>query len=250
MEKMFVTAAGCSIPRQENDILLLVMTAYFKRSLFDFLKDLSTHNNRDWFQANKSRYEQQVQEPFLRLIADLGPGLKQINPQFVADPRPNGGSMMRIYRDIRFSKDKSPYKTFVAAHFRHKQGKEAATPGFYLRLEPSGSLFGAGIWRPESAALKQIRARIVRYPKDWQSITDDVRSRLPLNFGGESLQRQPVGIDANHPLIDDLKRKDFVIGSRLRDRDVLGSDFLDLLLSMISAADPFIRFLSRSVGLR
>ncbi|HKE56458.1 MAG TPA: DUF2461 domain-containing protein [Pyrinomonadaceae bacterium] len=226
------------------------MTTYFKRDLFDFLKELSVNNNRNWFQANKSRYEQQVQAPFLRLITELGPGLKKINPYFVADPRPSGGSMMRIYRDIRFSKDKSPYKTFIAAHFRHKQGKEGATPGFYLRLEPTGSFIGAGIWRPESAALKQIRARIVRYPKDWQRTTDNVKSQLPLTFGGESLTRPPAGIDASHPLIDDLKRKDFVIGARLIDRQVLGSDFLDLLLARISAADPFVRFLSRSVGLR
>src|SRR5215510_609470 len=237
------------LPTQRFDGVT-VMTAYFKRDLFDFLKELSAHNNRDWFQANKSRYEQQLQDPFLRLIADLGPGLKKINPHFVADPRPNGGSMMRIYRDIRFSKDKSPYKTFIAAHFRHKQGKEGATPGFYLRLEPTGSLFGAGIWRPESAALKQIRAHIVRSPKDWQRITDNLKSLLPLTFGGESLTRPPAGIDAGHPLIEDLKRKDFVIGARLTDRQVLRSDFLDLLLERISAADPFIRFLSRSVGLR
>ncbi len=229
---------------------LTVMTAYFKRGLFDFLKELSAHNNRDWFQANKSRYEQQVQDPFLRLIADLGPRLKEINPHFVADPRLSGGSMMRIYRDIRFSKDKSPYKTFIAAHFRHKQGKEGATPGFYLRLEPTGSIFGAGIWRPEAAALKQIRAHIVRNPKDWQSVSDTVRSRLPLTFGGESLKRPPAGVDASHPLIEDLKRKDFVIGARLSDREVLRNDFLDHFLSMISGADPFIRFLSRSVGLR
>src|SRR5215813_5569474 len=171
MEKMFVTAAGCSIPRQENDILLLVMTAYFKRSLFDFLKDLSTHNNRDWFRANKSRYEQQVQEPVLRLIADLGPGLKQINPHFVADPRPNGGSMMRIYRDIRFSKDKSPYKSFVAAHFWHSGGKDGATPAYYLHLTPGQSSIGSGIWRPEPNALKNIRKAIVKNGEQWKKIT-------------------------------------------------------------------------------
>lgn len=77
---------------------------YFTRGLFEFLKDLDQHNNRDWFQANKERYETQVQQPFLRLIADLAPGLKKINPGFAADPRPNGGSMMRIYRTSAFRK--------------------------------------------------------------------------------------------------------------------------------------------------
>src|SRR5229473_2352080 len=133
--------------------------AYFTRRAFEFLKELRAHNNRDWFQANKERYEEQVREPFLRLIADLAPGLKKTNSSFVADPSSNGGSMMRIYRDIRFSKDKSPYKTFVAAHFWHARGKEGGMSAYYLRLEPGGSVIGAGIWRPEPAALKGIRDR-------------------------------------------------------------------------------------------
>ena len=101
---------------------------YFGPGLFRFLKDLKTHNERAWFQANKQRYEADVQEPFLRLIADLSPTLKKIGDGFIADPSPNGGSMMRIYRDIRFSKDKSPYKTYAAAHFWQAKGKDGAAP--------------------------------------------------------------------------------------------------------------------------
>ena len=142
--------------------------AYFTRGLFEFLKDLSAHNNRDWFRANQERYEQQVRDPFLHLIDDLGPGLKKINPRIVADPRPNRGSMMRIHRDIRFSKDKSPYKTFVAAHFWHEKGKEAAMPAYYLRLAPDSSLIGGGVWQPETQAVRKIRDRIVSHPKDWR----------------------------------------------------------------------------------
>lgn len=226
------------------------MEGYFKRDLFNFLKELSVHNNRDWFQANKERYEKQVRDPFLRLIADLGPGLKKINPHFVADPKPNGGSMMRIYRDIRFSKDKSPYKTSVAAHFWHEKGKDGAMPAYYLHLEPSSSLIGGGIWRPGPAALKKIRDRIVSHSKDWQRSTADFRSGSRWSMGGESLKRPPSGYDSNHPLIEDLERKDFVVGSRLSDRDVLRRDFLDLVLDNFRSMAPLIRFLSSAVGLR
>src|SRR5690349_22913139 len=101
---------------------------YFSPDLFKFLSELRSHNNRDWFQENKQRYETQVRDPMLRFIAELGPGLRKINPYIVANASPVRGSMMRIYRDIRFSEDKSPYKTFVAAHFWHEKGKEDATP--------------------------------------------------------------------------------------------------------------------------
>ena len=137
------------------------MAAYFTKDLLGFLSDLAAHNNREWFQANKERYEQSVRDPFLQLVADLQPRLKKISPHFVADPRPVGGSMMRIYRDTRFSKDKTPYKTGVMAHFWHAKGKEGATPAFYLRLRPGESAAGGGIWHPEPDALKRIRNAIV-----------------------------------------------------------------------------------------
>ena len=88
---------------------------HFSPELFNFLSELSAHNNRDWFQKNKQRYETQVRDPLLRFIADLGPGLHKINPHIVADPSTVRGSMMRIYRDIRFSKDKSLYKTLLVS---------------------------------------------------------------------------------------------------------------------------------------
>src|SRR5271170_6489971 len=103
---------------------------YFAPEAMQFLEELWQHNERDWFLGNKARYEEQVRDPFLRLIADLAPALKKISPYFVADPRPVGGSMMRIYRDTRFSKDKSPYKTSLAAHFWHSKGKDGATPAY------------------------------------------------------------------------------------------------------------------------
>src|SRR5215813_10717345 len=153
----------------------MTMNGYFRPGLFRFLKDLKTHNERAWFQANKQRYEADVREPFLRLIADLAPTLKKIGGGFAADPSPNGGSMMRIYRDIRFSKDKSPYKTYAAAHFWHAKGKAGAAPGYYLHLEPGNSVIGGGIWQPEPKALKKIRDKIAGDPKGFPGLNNQKR---------------------------------------------------------------------------
>ena len=89
--------------------------SYFTDEFFRFLRELKKNNNREWFQANKQRYEKEVRDPALQFIADFAPHLKKINSHFLADPRPNGGSLFRIYRDIRFSADKSPYKTHLGA---------------------------------------------------------------------------------------------------------------------------------------
>ena len=106
--------------------------AHFTPALFEFLAELSMNNDREWFQANKARYERDVRNPLLDFVADFGERLRTISPHMVADPRASGGSMFRIYRDVRFSKDKSPYKTNAGAHFRHEVGREVHGPGFYL----------------------------------------------------------------------------------------------------------------------
>ena len=223
--------------------------AYFTRDLFRFLEELRDHNERDWFLKNKQRYEHSVRDPFLQFIADLGPPLKKINPYFIVDPRPVGGSMMRIYRDIRFSRDKSPYKTAVAAHFQHAKGKDGGTPAYYMHLEPHNSMIGAGIWRPEPGALKKIRDAIVADPKRWQRITSGSDFRSSCGMAGESLKRPPAGYEPNHPLIDAIKRKDFATSSPLDDRDVSGPDFMNVTLNAFRAAAPFVQFLAEAVGL-
>jgi uncharacterized protein (TIGR02453 family) len=223
----------------------------FDRNLFVFLQELRKHNNREWFQSNKARYEKEVRDPFLQFIADLRPALKKINPYIVADPSIVGGSMMRIYRDIRFSKDKSPYKTFVAAHFWDARGKDGAAPAYYLHLASAESSIGSGIWRPEPNALNKIRKAIVSSSDKWKKITTGKDFRSTCGMAGESLQRPPAGFDPNHPLIEDIKRKDFVTSSpRLSDRDVCGKNFADLVLDYFRATAPFLRFLSEAVGLR
>jgi uncharacterized protein (TIGR02453 family) len=227
----------------------MAQDGYFRSDSLRFLEELRQHNDRDWFQKNKQRYELMVRDPFLRLIADLGPALAKINPNLVADPRPFGGSMMRIYRDTRFSHDKSPYKTFVAAHFWHAKGKEGAAPGYYLHIEPKSSMVGAGMWRPEPQALKQIRDAIVADPKRWQRITSGQDFRSSCGMAGESLKRAPLGYDPNHPLIEALKRKDFATSSALDDRQICEPELRDAIVDAFRTTAPFVRFLADAVGL-
>ena len=229
--------------------MTIAKTAYFTPDLFRFLSELQSHNNRDWFQKNKERYERSVRDPFLLFVADLRPGLKKISPYFVADPSPVGGSMMRIYRDIRFSKDKTPYKTAVTAHFWHAKGTKGATPAFYLRLQPADSSVGAGIWRPEPGPLKRIRKAIVDDSKTWKRIKEGREFRSSCGMAGESLKRPPPGFDAGHPFIEDIKRKDFATTAPLNDKRVTTSSFMDDLLDSFSATAPFLEFLTKAVGL-
>jgi uncharacterized protein (TIGR02453 family) len=224
-------------------------TASFTPELLRFLSELRQHNERDWFQANKERYERSVRDPFLKLIAELAPRLKKISPHFVADASPSGGSMMRIYRDTRFSKDKTPYKTAVAAHFRHAKAKEGATPVFVLRLEPGGSAVGAGIWRPEPGALKKIRTAIAGGAKSWQRVTSDRQLGSACGMAGESLKRPPAGFDPNHPCIADIKRKDFSVRLPLDDRRLTHPELLNDVVDGFRAEAPFLEFLTKAVGL-
>ena len=176
--------------------------AHFSPALFEFLAELSMNNNREWFQANKARYERDVRNPLLEFVADFGERLRTISPHMVADPRASGGSMFRIYRDVRFSKDKSPYKTNAGAHFRHEVGREVHGPGFYLHLQPGSVYAGAGIWMPNSATLGKIRGAIVENPGRWERIIGDEAFSSRFNLEGDSLKRAPKGIDPDHPLIE------------------------------------------------
>ena len=215
----------------------------FDPELFGFLRDLRQNNRRDWFQANKERYEEQVKHPALQFISDFGPHLRKISSNFMADPRPVGGSLFRIYRDVRFSKDKSPYKTAVGIQFRHKQCKDVHTPGFYLHLEPDACFVGLGIWHPDSKSLSRIRAYLAEDPTRWKRTVGSKRFREQFDLVGESLKRAPKGFDPDDPLIEDLKRKDFIASTQLKESTVTAPGFLDEYARMCRAGAPFVRYL-------
>jgi uncharacterized protein (TIGR02453 family) len=218
---------------------------YFTPRTFKFLRDLEANNNRDWFQAHKERYETEVKDPFLRFIADFSGPLEKINRHFIADPRPNGGSMMRIYRDIRFSKNKSPYKTWIAAHFYHSDAPDdSASPAFYLHIDRDHCFAAGGMWHPDPAALKKIRDSIVNRSAAWNTV---LNSKVVV--GGEVGSRPPKGYKADHPFIEDIKRKDFVASSQFKMNEVCAPDFLKQYAAACKAMSPLMKFLTEAVGL-
>ena len=224
--------------------------AHFSRDLFGFLEELRSNNRREWFEANRTRYERDVREPMLTFISDFAPRLRKISPKLVADPRPSGGSMFRIYRDVRFSADKKPYKTHVAARFSHVMARDVHAPGFYVHLEPGGVFCAAGIWRPDPATLAKIRDFIVQHPAHWKKAINDAKFRRLCALEGEVLSRPPKGYDPGHPLIDDLKRKDFIAVTNLDLADAFSPLFIDRFTTACIAASLLMRFLTKALGLQ
>jgi len=220
---------------------------HFTPDFFAFLTELKENNNRDWFHANKDRYKAEIQEPLLHFISDFAGPLNEISPNFIADPRPSGGSMFRIYRDVRFSKDKSPYKTHAAAQFRHRAGRDVHAPGFYLHLEPGGVFAGAGLWHPDRTALDMIRTAIVERPDEWRAVLGDPSFIKHHELSGESLKRAPRGYDPEHPLVEDLKRKDFVCVRRFTQKKAASAAFLDDFVESCRGAGPFVQFLTEAI---
>ena len=141
----------------------------FGKPALAFLAELSQNNNRDWFNTNKARYESDVLDPALAFIHAMQEPLAEIAPHFVAQATRVGGSLMRIYRDTRFSKEKTPYKTNIGIQFRHEQAKDVHSPGFYVHVDPQQVFFGVGMWRPDAEPLQSIRARIAARPAQWSS---------------------------------------------------------------------------------
>lgn len=227
---------------------MTVATPFFTPALFEFLRQLTRNNNREWFLKNKPRYEAQVKEPALRFIEDVGPGLRKISKHLVADPRPVGGSLFRINRDIRFSKDKSPYKTAVGISFGHDMGHEVAAPGLYLQLGVDGTWAGGGVHMPDTPALNRVRDAIVKDTVTWKRLVTNPKFAPMAVNQGETLKRPPAGYDPDHPFVEDLKRKQYLWHVRFMQKDVLEPDFMQRYLDACRTAAPFTAFLAKALG--
>lgn len=223
---------------------------YITPELFQFLRDLKRNNNRKWFAANKQRYEACVREPLLHFIEAFEPDLHQISANYVADTRKVGGSLFRIQRDVRFGLDKSPYKTNSGVHFRHAAGKDAHAPGFYLHLEPGGVFAAVGIWRPDGPALKKIRGAIAQNPQAWERAAKAPAFKRSWALWRENaLKRAPKGFDPEHPLIDDLRLKDYCAVHPLTEEEACAKAFPKKYAALCQSGAPLMEFLTRAVGL-
>ncbi len=220
------------------------MPAYFTAELFRFLTRLKRNNNRDWFLAHKDQYESSVRQPALRFIADFATPLYKISPYLAADSRPARGSLFRIYRDTRFSYDKTPYKTHAAMRFSHP-GKDVHSAGFYLHLEPGGCFAASGLWHPEPPTLLKVRTAMVSRPKEWRAV------RKLLNWDDASkLSRPPRGFCSDHEFVEDLKLRDLGTAVNFTDAQVCSPRFMAIFTAACRKMAPVASFLSSAVGLK
>lgn len=236
--------------------------AYFTPELFKFLKALKRNNSREWFLANKERYEEQVRGPALRLIADMAVPLRSISDQIVANPKSVGGSLFRIHRDTRFAADKTPYKTHVGITFYHAATKAVQrgdagsaamgrldAPVLYLHLEPGECFTGGGIWHPQPESTTRIRNYLLNNPASWKKATRSPSFLKHWEMGGDSLSRPPKGYDPTHELIEDLKRKDFIGSTALTDEDILSPGLPQLLMKRYREVAPLCDWLCGALDL-
>lgn len=221
----------------------------FGQPALAFLRELSTHNDKKWFDANKERYESTIREPALDFIRAMGPALAKISRQLTADDRKIGGSLMRVHRDVRFSKDKRPYKTNIGIQFRHVAGKDVHAPGCYIHIALDGCFLGMGMYHPDNDALAKIRARIDDKQAAWKKVSTDDKLLAHFRLGGDSLARPPRGYDKDHPFVDDLRRKDHILMCEITPKQALSKDLPDLCMERFAAGKPHMKFLCDAIGL-
>ncbi len=226
------------------------MAEFFGEDTFSFLSRLGENNNRDWFHEHKHEYEAMVREPALDFIRAMQPELARFAPHFVAVDKKVGGSLMRVYRDVRFGKNKQPYKTNIGIQFRHELGKDVHAPGFYLHIEAGEAFVGAGIWHPDGETLKKIRMYIDAHPTRWQDALSDKALNKAFSLAGDSLKRAPKGYPMDHPMIEDLKRKDFIAIAPLMPELILQDDLVGLIGSYFETAQPLMQQLCRAVSVK
>ncbi|WP_394129775.1 DUF2461 domain-containing protein [Shewanella maritima] len=220
----------------------------FSKQTFEFLHTLSDNNEREWFKANQAQYESQVRTPALAFIEAMKPHILEMSPRLTAVPKKVGGSMMRPQRDSRFSKDKSPYKLNVGIQFRHFQGKDVHAPGLYVHIANDGCFLGAGIWHPESKALNAIRHCIDENPNGYKKALSQLTA-AGFELSGSSLIRPPRGFDKQHPLIGELKRKDFIAIKPLTPEQVYADDFIDTCVKEYGQVQQLMAYLCFALDL-
>lgn len=226
------------------------MFNHFEPSLLKFLTQLQANNDREWFNNHKQEYDELVRTPALAFIEQMEQWIKLISPHYEANPKKMGGSLMRVYRDVRFSKNKAPYKTNLGIQFRHEVGKSVAAPGFYVHIAPEEIFLAVGKWHPDRDALSAIRDHIVAKPGPYLDAIEHQPFTDFYQLAGSKLTRPPKGYDKEHNLIEEIKRKDFIAVCQLKEQDLYQEDFCKMVASRFGRAQPFQKFICEALGLR
>lgn len=221
----------------------------FPGGTLPFLMELAAHNDRDWFKANEARYEKLVRGPALELIRACAEPLKALSPHLVADARKVGGSLMRLHRDTRFSKDKTPYKTNVGIQFRHGVGKDVHAPGLYIHIEPGECFVGFGLWQPEPDVLLKLREAVAEKWPRWSGILAELDARSGYTQYAEGLKRVPKGFDPEHPAAAELRRTSYLASHALDFDTMHGSDAVERVMALALPGRDYMAFLCEALSL-
>jgi uncharacterized protein (TIGR02453 family) len=226
------------------------MTSPFTRKTLSFLRALKRHNDREWFRARKDEYEEHVRQPMIDLLARLAPDLRSFAPELVCDPKV---CLYRIYRDTRFSADKSPLKTHIAAHFPSRTFGRSGGAGLYFEIAPAWVWIGGGLYMPATSELQAIRETIAAtHPQLHRLVTASTFRRRVGTLDGEQLTRVPRGYASDHPAAQYLRFKQFLAGREYDAAFATTSGFYAELLAVFRAVTPLVRFLNNALepGLR
>ena len=208
-----------------------------------FLRSLKRNNRREWFQPRKHLYEQHLKSPLLELVAALNAGLSRFAPDYVTDP---AKAIFRIYRDTRFSADKTPYKTHIAASFSRRGPERLKSGGFYFSIAPDQIEVAGGIYHPEPDTMLQIRTHIAETHAELRRILANKKTRLLLGqLHGAELTRAPKGFDPAHPAIAWIKMKDWTLGAAIDPSLATSSRLYGEILDRFRAMAPLIEYLNR-----
>jgi uncharacterized protein (TIGR02453 family) len=230
--------------------------SYFSPASLRFFRGLARNNRKDWFEAHRAEYEEHVKQPMAELVREMDLRMSKFAPEMVGDPK---RSMFRLNRDIRFSSDKSPYKTHAACWFFHgdgssKVGKEAhgGGAGFYFHLQPGACFTGGGLWMPPRPALQRLRAAIAADPKGFAKLV--LAPRLVKRLRGLSeeamLKRAPRGYDESHPAARWLRHQSFTVGRPVTDAEATSGRLTAALEADFKLMLPLVRWLNGVLGLK
>ncbi len=214
----------------------------FSAEVLRFFRQLKRNNNREWFLAHKEIYEKEVKAPMVELVLALGAELQKFAPEMVTDPK---RAIYRIYRDIRFSHDKTPYKTHIAAIFAPRGIPKHAGGGFYFHVSPQELLIAGGVYMPGPKELLEIRNHISIHRARLRKIIED--RQFKKHFGaldGEKLSRIPKGFPADHPAADLLRHKQFLVSVTEPSELALGPELLPRVTQHFRAMTPLVQFLN------
>jgi uncharacterized protein (TIGR02453 family) len=229
-------------PKKAGGFAMTVGFKGFPPEALRFLQQLKRNNNREWFLAHKEIYESKVKAPMVELVLALGQVVQQSAPEFFVHPK---RAVYRIYRDIRFSADKTPYKTHAAAIFVPRGIPKNSGACLYFHIEPAEVLIAGGLYMPDAATLRAVRQHIAAHWEELRWITKQQNfKRLFGSLQGDRLVRPPVGYSADHPAIDILRQKQFYV-SRTEPAELAeGPKLFPRLTALFAAMLPLVRFLN------